>query len=98
MVVQGLAGGLRPPGPPVSAQHWVEFLEHFKVFFAKLNQLGIVGTQTLEKCQKLRVPRAKRARLAPHATQAGRARLPLGARRTPCFEKNYSDFFSIRVI
>ena len=37
MVVQGLAGwgaepppgGLRTPGPPVSAQHWVEFLEHF---------------------------------------------------------------------
>ena len=22
MVVQGLARGLRPPGPPVSAQHW----------------------------------------------------------------------------
>ena len=51
MVVQGLAGGLRPPGPPpgglrppgppVSAQHWVDFLEHF-VFFAKLNQLGYV--------------------------------------------------------
>ena len=25
MVVHGLAGGLRPPGPPVSAQHWVDF-------------------------------------------------------------------------
>ena len=44
MVVQGLAGGLRPhrpPGPPVSAQHWVEFLEHFQFVFAKRNKLGI---------------------------------------------------------
>ena len=35
MVVQGLAGGLRPPGPPVSAQHWVELLEHFIYYFCK---------------------------------------------------------------
>ena len=36
---RGLLGGSapqtpRPPGPPVSAQHWVEFLEHFS-FSAK---------------------------------------------------------------
>ena len=50
MVVQGLAGGLRPPdplpgglrppGPPVSAQHWVDFLEHF-YFFCKTKSAGL---------------------------------------------------------
>ena len=63
MVVQGLAGGLRPPdpppgglrppGPPVSAQHWVDFLEHFYLFsFAKLNQLGIEKDSNYRKVSK----------------------------------------------
>ena len=30
---------LRPPGPPVSAQHWVEFLEHFYPAFAPIFQI-----------------------------------------------------------
>ena len=29
---RGLLGGSAPPGPPVSAQHWVEFLKHFLIF------------------------------------------------------------------
>ena len=53
MVVQGLAGGLRLPGPPVSAQHWVEFLEHF-YFFWKTKSARIGSSSLPRQARKYR--------------------------------------------